>query len=350
MKSRLFSVIFLLAVSLSFGKTDSTNYIHEFKRQGPVSIQLLWISTDAEDEFAEKATWLKAAIHGSTKKHNRNEFKALCEDYKIKWQLKSRNGMHQLGVTFAPQQYELATDLLNEVLNETSYRIKYIHEWRKQELFNFNYYKNDKDSLLKWWASGKEAYYKSLESKGIDAKGASLIDKLGRPQIVSSVGRINDDILFKRLEQIVKTEPNPSPNFSFDVELKERPSESHYLKEALFVKQANPIVTYASCYNMASQLTRMVNYWQFSFANSYGEFYLNNGVDAGATDSYIPNDDALKWALIQYDNWIAKNKNEALANAYFNLGIWDKEMLEQVEKDDFSVNLEYKTFSIKPKE
>lgn len=349
MKNRGFAILFMFVASLCSGKTDSTNYIHEFKRQGPVSIQILWLSNDSESEFAEEATWLRAAIHGSTKNYSRNDFKALCEDYKIKWQLNSGNGMHRLGLTFAPQQYELATDLLNELLNETSYRIKYIHEWRKQELFTYNYYKNDKDSLLKWWASGKEAYYKSLETKGIDAKGASLIDKLGKPQIISSVGRINEAILFKRLEQIVKTEVKPNANFSFTIEANTRSIESYYLKEALLVKQANPIVTYASCHNMGSQLTRMVNYWQFSFTNGYGEFYLNNGIEAGKADSYIPKEEDLKWALIQYDKWLAQNKNEAIANAYFELGIWDKGMIEEIEKGGYSVNLAYKTFTLSQK-
>lgn len=349
MKNRGFAILFLFMASLCFGKTDSTKYIHEFKRQGPLSIQILWLSNNSENAFAEEATWLKAAIHGSTKNYSRNDFTALCEDYKIKWQFNSQNGMHQLGVTFAPQQYELATGLLNELLNETSYRIKYIQEWRKQELFNFNYYKNDKDSLLKWWASGKEAYYKSLETKGIDAKGASLIDKLGRPQIISSVGRINDVILFKRLEQIVKTEAKPNANFSFTIEANTRSIESYYLKEVLLVKQANPIVTYASCHNMATQLARMVNYWEFSFVNGYGEFYLNSGYEAGKADSFIPTEDDLKWALIQYEKWFAKNKNEALANAYFELGVWDKGMIEEIEKGGYSVTLSYKTFTLKSK-
>ncbi|MGB0432296.1 MAG: hypothetical protein ACPGLV_17610 [Bacteroidia bacterium] len=348
MKNSLVLIFLFVFGNSAHARTDSTNYIHTFKKQGPVSIQILWVSQNAGTAFAEESAWLKASIHGSTENYEYRDFKNLCVDYGIKWQLSSQNGIHRLGVSFAQQQFELATELLDELLNKTSYRTKYINEWRKKQLFNYNYYKNDKDSLLKWWASGKEDYYKYLETNGIEAKGASLIKKLGLPMVVSSIGRINQALLFKKLNSFIKTTIVNDKISFFKTEFKERPISSSFRREGLIIKQFNPIITCASSRNLGSTLSRMVNYWEFSFVSGAGSFYLKSGYSSGKAKSFIPSESDIKWALIQYENWYQKNKNEALANAYINIGLWNVDYLNEALNGGFNADLTFKTYALIP--
>lgn len=329
MKVRLFAILLFLCPLTMLAQNDSSNFIHVFKKDGPVALQIIWVDNSEPTKFIENGIWLKAALECGTENFKSVEFKALSTDYRFEWEVESANCLHRLGLSFAQLKFELAFELLNEVLNKTAYNEKDLESWKKSEQYDFNYYKNDPDSLIKWWASGFEQYCITLAAIDFNEAPKNLISLLGHPQIVSSVGRLNDLFVKKELSKIVKTESRePNPRLIKNEDFKrERPSVHSFA--AASIQSENPIVSHFLTEAVMRNNERKINAHQFSWFGCSGSFSIERNIEL-KTEPEGKNDD-FYWerALVAYYLWLEFNKNEALANALFELGFWPNDLDKQ---------------------
>jgi len=260
------------------------------------------------------------------------DFKALCLDYRIEWEVESQNGVHRLGLTFAQLKFDLAMKMLGQVLNETRYLAKDLLQWRKKEIYHYNYYKNDPDSMLKWWANGQEQYYKTLNKMPFENSNGALYAILGRPQVISSVGRLNDIFIKQNLFKIVRTKNKTWTYPTVIAAENERRRNSSFSYSAIKIWNKNPI---QANYIFDKYKVNAYNHIEsegFSLSGNIGYFCFEKDF-APKMELLNTEIDAVLFykerALINYYLWLEYNKNEALANAYFSLGIWENDIVEK---------------------
>lgn len=293
---------------------------------------MIWLDNDTGQAFVEKGIWLKAALEGGTMRYNTADFKALSAEYRIKWKVESANGMHRLGLTFVQLKFDLAMDMLNQILNETRYIAKDLILWRKQEIYHYNYYKNDPDSLINWWISGQERYFKTLEKAPLENSNGPLITILGRPQIVSSLGRIDEIFIKQKLFKIVRTK-NKSwtyPSIISTQNERKRNSSNSFLAVKIWDK--NPLQTNYLFSKYRLNTYQNIESERFSMSRSTGFICFKKNYVPIKVLLDMEIDTILFYkerVLINYYLWLEYNKNEALANAFFALGIWENDMVEK---------------------
>lgn len=346
------------------------NLMHSFKKEGPISVQCIW-SADSMPY-----TWFQAALHAGTKSYPGEAFLNACDDYRIEFELREFNGGYALGVTFAQSKYELALTLLEELLIQTDWSNDALTEWKRTERYHFQYYRNDPDSTIKWWMNRKEAHYLNLGLMKFDANSSVLYSHLGRPQLISVVGRINKSQIGDRLSKFIETVPSSfSPRRSF----KAAPSEFREGMKNFYGLQvvkihANPLLShllYVYSFhqfggnNFASSVSNIdfesprVSIVAAPIENTQGSFVVEvqETVHLSLTSNEVSHrlfDQLYEAALIYFYRWKEYNRNEALYQGLIEIGVWD--VVDSLEKEaiyqilDHTVHFDMFIRSYAPKE
>ena len=327
--------------------SEDLNLIHLFKQEGPVSIQCIW----AADSMPY--TWFQAALHSGTKSHPGEEFLHICEDYRIEFELREFNGGYALGVTFALSKLELVLTLLEDLLNQTNWSQKEIKEWKRKELYHYQYYKNDPDSIIKWWMSGREAHYSKLGSLNFDKSSPVLSLLMGSPQLISVVGRINRSQIEERLSKFIKTAPSSfTPRRSFEaapyefregmknfygvqvVKIHTNPLLSHLLYTYSFHQLGG--ASFASVVSdkgfespRVSMVTAPIENLENSLAFEVEESVrLSLVADVLSTQLF---NQLYEQASVHFYQWLEYNRNEALYRGLVQAGVWD--VVDSLKRD-----------------
>lgn len=328
-------MLFLLLCSLNgIRQVDSFKHVHIMKSSGPMSVQILWVDGQKSPSFVEKSIMLQAALYCGTENYKNNTFQSLCRDYKLQWQVESQNGMHRLGLTFSHLQKERAIELLRQVLQHTTYANKDWEVWRKEQLYHYEYYRFDSDSLMKWWITGRRDFYEALEVMAMPRDGSTLMEALGKPAIISTIGNTVATYFEKELGSFISTtrvEIGSKDVQEFTKTL-EGTSSSGYT--ALKVTGVNPLESYALYVQITEQNKDVIKLTNYNWVTSTGWITFHKKTSKEQID--LAKDLQVEFpfsqkTLLNFDLWIEFNKNKALTNAYETLEIWQEPIAQNPE-------------------
>lgn len=311
--------------------------VHHFKKEGPVSIQFIWLTKEPMPRL-----WFDAAFHAGTKNYPEYAFQHRAEDYRIEFDISPFNGGFAIGVTFAQSQYRRALDLLNEFMHHNRWKGEALAEWKKKQLFHFQYYRNDPDSLMKWWMNGREADMMRLKALDFSEEYQTISERLGSPQLVSVVGRIDANQVEKDLSFMVQTVPKAIPE-------KQPTATPHNRREDLsdaygvqftkvhddqildhvlyqyFLEQAGTHLS--NCISEDGFASPRVNLVVTAISNPEIslEFDVQETVHGGLVSDMMSGEDFSRLYLEArkaFILWSEFNKNEALYQGLVRLGVW----------------------------
>jgi len=336
---RVLAIILFSVLQMGLCKADDPFHFVYENSPGPVSIQIIWLDSDTGNAFLNKQIALKAALEVGTEKYIQEKFKSLSIDYRIEWEVQSEAGIHRLGVAFANLKKDLALDMLDQVLNHNSFAMAQLAAWKKSELYHYNYYRYDSDSLMKWWMTGKEAYYERLKDFDLEnLKVKSLSELLGKAQLVSAVGLLPEAEIRNSLSNIIETQARkvglakPGQN-----DLIRPRDKSSSVLGATLATSGNPLLAAVYYEIVTGSVTlKQTRFQPHKTASLWTRNYLvDSSLNAkGFHDAVLVlNDEKLEqvkdMVLTKYLLWLEYNKNQALANAYVELGFWNDEMADQ---------------------
>lgn len=329
------TVLIALVGSMSLkGQTDSFNHVHTMESNGPASVQVLWIDQEVSRSFVEKSIMLQAALNCGTEHYSNDAFQVLCKSYKLQWEVESHNGIHRLGLTFSHLQKERAIELLEEVLQHTAYTSKDWNAWRKKQLYHYEYYKYDSDSLMKWWITGRKDFYETLEELPEPMSGSPLMKVLGRPTIISTVSNSTAAYFGAELSKFISTTNDVTSSKSEPTFTRELKGTSSSAYEGVKIMGVNPVETYILYTQINRENKHVIELSSYNWTTSTGWITFKKRATIEQENiskrphSTIP---FSRETLLPFDLWLEFNKNQALTNAYETLEIWQEPMVPTQE-------------------
>lgn len=314
-------------------QNDSFRHVHSNTSRGPASIQIIWLDTDTTEAFWTRAIALQASLHCGSKQYPSRVFQKVAEDYRLEWEAESHAGIHRLGLTFAHSQSERAFSLLRDLLVETEYQKDAFKTWRDKELGHFEYYQNDSDSSLVWWMNGKREYYQALKTRESMSE-ANLLATLGKPVILSSIGKYGATYFKEQLASYISTRAEV-PELSKSLTTQYTQSGTSYRGyTGLAIEGVNPLEAHTLYSKVLQENQGQIKLSDFNWATGSGwiTFDRDKSVDETAVLQGIENTiPYTKESLLAFELWMQLNKNQALVHAYEILELWEESVIDSKE-------------------